>query len=89
MAQDRSASGKVADDSVTEHEAGSPGNAGKSTTRRGEDVAKDEGKEAGRHDAGTEGPTQRPVAKSTARDSTGIDPEDPIDPASPNLRTGD
>lgn len=74
-------------DSVTRKEAGSPQNAGKSTTRRGEDVAKQE-KEAGRFGAGTEGKTQRPVGKSTARDSTGVNPKDPIDPNSPTLQRG-
>jgi len=65
-----------------------PKDVGESQTRRGEDIVKDEGKEAGRHDAGTQGPTERPVGTSTARDSTGIDPQDPIDEKSPNLQPG-
>lgn len=54
-----------------------PSAVGESTTTRGEDVAKD-AKEPGRKDAGTQGPSQRPVGTSTARDSTSIDPKDPI-----------
>jgi len=66
-----------------------PDGVGESMTRRGEDVVEDEGKEAGRHDAGTQGETERPVGTSTARDSTGVDPQDPIDPESPNLQPAD
>ena len=55
-------------------------------TRRGEEMANDEGREPGRHDAGTTG-ANRPAGKSDARDSTAVNPEDedPIDPASPKL----
>jgi len=42
-------------------------------------------KEPGRVDTGPKGATDRPEGKSTGRDSTGINPEDPIDPKSPNL----
>ncbi|MGI8478213.1 MAG: hypothetical protein ACR2OO_17845 [Thermomicrobiales bacterium] len=58
---------------------------GESQTRRGEEMA---GKEAGRQDAGFQGPTKRPVGTSTARDSTGVGAQDPIDEESPNLQTG-
>ena len=54
-----------------------PSAVGESTTTRGEDVAKGE-KEPGRKDTGTQGPSQRPVGTSTARDSTSIDPKEPI-----------
>ena len=87
MAGGEESSGKVADDSVTKHEAGSPENVGKSTTRSGEDVRDDEGKEAGRHDAGPKGKTGRPAGTSTSRDSTGVGPQDPIDEKSPYLQT--
>jgi hypothetical protein len=45
-----------------------------------------EGKEPGRHEGG-ETETGRPVGRSTARDSTSINPdaEDPIDPQSPKM----
>lgn len=43
------------------------------------------GDEAGRVDTGTKGESDRPTGKSTGRDSTGVSPEDPIDPESPNL----
>lgn len=46
---------------------------GESTARRGEDMVDKEGKEAGRIDTGTEGPTDRPTGESTKRDVTGID----------------
>jgi len=88
MASDQSTTGKVPDDSVTESHPGGPENVGKTTTRSGESVVTGEGKEAGRHDAGTQGATNRPVGTSTMRDSTGIDPQDPKDEESPNLQTG-
>ncbi len=88
VASDQGSSEKVADDSVTKHEEGSPQDVGKSVTRSGEEVSQGEGKEAGRQDAGTQGPTQRPVGTSTMRDSTGIDPQEPRDEESPTLPTG-
>lgn len=48
---------------------------GQSVARKGENVVKDEGKEAGRHEAGTKGPSERPVGTSTARDATGVGPD--------------
>ena len=56
-----------------------PEGVGESTTRRGEDVIKEEGKEAGREDTGTDaGPAARPTGESSPRDATGIEPpEDP------------
>jgi hypothetical protein len=74
-------------DSVTRGEAGNPKGVGKSTSHRGEDVSKG-GTEVGRKDLGTKGKTDRPVGSSTARDSTGVDPKDPINPSSPNLNRG-
>jgi hypothetical protein len=52
-------------------------------TRRGEEMVEDHGKEPGRHQAGDKG-AQRPVGKSTPRDSTGINPDDrrPVHPDS-------
>jgi hypothetical protein len=54
-------------------------------TRKGEEITEDEGKEPGRYEKGETG-AGRPSGGSTARDSTGINPEDnePIDPESPN-----
>ena len=54
--------------------------------RRGEDIIKDEGKEAGRRDERSTG-AGRPAGSSTARDATRVNPEseDPIDPSSPKL----
>ena len=44
-------------------------------TRQGEDIKEEEGKEAGRDDAGTTG-ADRPSGTSDARDSTAINPDD-------------
>ncbi len=54
--------------------------------RAGNEMAteKEQGKEAGRSDAGTSG-ADRPAGGSTSRDSTGVNPKDPIDPESPNF----
>ena len=59
------------------HEADSPKDVGTSESRSGEDIPKGE-KEAGRQDRGTSGGTDRPVGTSTARDVTGVSPQDPI-----------
>lgn len=51
-------------------------------TRSGEDVSDSES-EAGREATGHKGPTARPTGTSTARDYTGIDPQEPKDGGSP------
>ncbi len=55
-------------------------------TRKGEEIAREDGKEAGRHDSETSG-ADRPTGTSSARDSTGINPEDveSKDPNAPNM----
>jgi hypothetical protein len=54
-----------------------PEGVGESVARRGEDMAKHHGKEAGRHDSGSDGSNaDRPTGGSTARDSTGVDPQE-------------
>jgi hypothetical protein len=53
---------------------------GQSTSRRGEDISDRDGKEAGRHDTGPQGASQRPTGTSTARDVTSINPQEPIEP---------
>ena len=64
-------------DSVTKkHEPGHPENVGKSTTGRGEEVVKKEGKEPGRYETEEKG-TGRPAGKSTLRDQTSVAPKDP------------
>lgn len=55
-----------------------PEGVGESVSHRGENMIAEEGKEAGRYDLGTQGKTNRPVGGSTSRDSTGVDPQDPI-----------
>lgn len=44
-------------------------------TRKGEEIAGEDGKEAGRQDAETTG-ADRPAGESNARDSTAINPDD-------------
>lgn len=56
-----------------------PKDVGESTTRKGENIVKEDGKEAGRRDAGHEGGADRPVGTSTPRDQTGVAPEDDAD----------
>ncbi len=55
-------------------------------TGKGEEKAKQEGKEPGRQDTGTEG-AGRPTGKATPRTSTSVNPKEPIDPESPPLPT--
>ena len=70
------------DQTATDTSAATPLGVGESTTRRGEDIREGDGKEAGRQDAGTDDtPAQRPVGTSTARDQTGVDPQEPNDDA--------
>ena len=64
------------DQTATRADAATPKGVGTSTTRRGEDVVDEDGQD-GRHRTGTQGESQRPVGESTARDSTGIDPQEP------------
>ncbi len=54
------------------------------TTRKGEEMPREEGKEPGRHDIGTTG-AGRPTGKSTPRDASGIVSKGAIDPQSPYL----
>ncbi|GAC1363462.1 MAG: hypothetical protein NVSMB32_05060 [Actinomycetota bacterium] len=50
---------------------------------RGEEVLEREGKEPGRYSTGVTGDAGRPTGTSSARDDTGIDPQEPIDSDSP------
>lgn len=52
--------------------------------RRGEDIKQEEGIEPGRFDTEATG-ADRAAGKSTARDSTRVNPQDPTDPKSPKL----
>ena len=54
-------------------------------TGKGEEYGK-EG-EAGRHATGRTGKAKRPAGKSTGRDSTGVNPKNPVDPNSPHMPT--
>jgi hypothetical protein len=50
---------------------------GESVERRGENASRADGKEAGREDTGTDDTAaQRPTGTSTARDVTGVDPQE-------------
>ena len=66
-------------DETPEDAAMAPEGVGESTTRRGEDVVKEEGQEPGREDTGDDAtPAGRPAGESSPRDATGIRaPEDP------------
>jgi hypothetical protein len=74
--------GGAGDQTATNATAETPLGVGTSTTRRGEDVVEEDG-EDGRYRTGTQGQSQRPVGESTARDSTGIDPQEPDGPTMP------
>ncbi|GAC1488531.1 MAG: hypothetical protein NVS2B15_05290 [Pseudarthrobacter sp.] len=71
-------------DETPDDAAMAPEGVAESTTRRGEDVAKEEGKEAGREDTHTDaGPVERPAGESSPRDATGVRPPDDPGPAAP------
>ena len=53
-------------------------------TRKGEEIANDEGREPGREDTGTTG-ADRPAGTRTGRDSSTVAPQEPIDPDSPKM----
>ena len=73
----------------TDMDPSDPHGVGESTTRRGEDVMKDEGPEPGRRpNQGTSG-ADRPHRSSTARAGTGVDPHHPIGEDMPNMPPGD
>lgn len=72
-------------DTLNQRTENNPPPSGESINRRGEDVIKEGGKEPGRKDEGTKGKTERPLGSSTQRDQTGVNPQEPIDPESPNL----
>jgi hypothetical protein len=71
----------------TDMNPGTQHGVGESTTRRGEDVIKEEGPEPGRKpNMGTKGESDRPYGKSDQRSQTGVDPQEPIDPDMPDLQ---
>jgi hypothetical protein len=54
-----------------------PEGVGESVARRGEDMIKHHGKEAGRHDTGIDDTAaERPTGGSTERDRSGVDPQE-------------
>lgn len=67
---------------ATNADATTPGGVGASVSRRGEDVLGEDG-ENGRHRTGTQGESQRPVGTSTARDSSGVNVQEPDGPNMP------
>ena len=64
----------VRDDEVSNETPDSPKGVGVSTTRHGEDVVEEDGKEAGRTNTGVEYESERPTGTSDGRDLTGVDP---------------
>jgi hypothetical protein len=77
---------RVGDDSVTVRGKGHPRYSGKSVTKRGEEMRARRGPEPGRYDAGEEENPERIEGRSTARDVTGVRPQDPVAKDMPNLR---
>lgn len=74
--------------SSTDTEAVSPHGVGESTSRRAEEIAKEE-KEAGRKTEGVKGESQRPYGTSSAEDATGVGAQEPEGEDSPTLPPGD
>ena len=71
-------------DETAEDAARAPEGVGESTTRRGEDVVKEEGTEPGREETGTDAtPAGRPSGESSPRDATGVNPPEDPDTAAP------
>lgn len=68
-----------------------PDQVGVSQTRRAEDMIDDKGKEPGRYDVEDQdrGGDEVPAGRSTMRDSTGVDPQEPIVEDSPTIPSGD
>jgi len=77
---------RMTDDSVTVRGKGHPEYSGKSVTPRGEEMRTRKGPEPGRYDVGKKGHPDREGGKSTARDVSGVRPQDPVDDTMPNLR---
>lgn len=69
---------------MADDQQGTSGPAHTPGTGKGEEIKERDGKEPGRHDKEESG-EGRPAGGSTARDSTSINPQDPIDPDSPNM----
>jgi hypothetical protein len=65
------------------------GHVGQSATSGGEDALEREGKEPGRASGRPQGESERAVGSSTARDSTGVDPQQAVDDGSLRLQSGD
>jgi len=63
---------RMQDDSVTVRGKGHPEYSGKSITRRGERMRRDDGVEPGRYDVGRHGHPEKEAGRSTARDVTGV-----------------
>jgi hypothetical protein len=76
----------MTDDSVTVRGKGHPEYSGKSVTPRGEAQRKKRGPEPGRFDVGRHGHPEKEAGRSTARDVSGVRPQDPVDEKMPNLR---
>jgi hypothetical protein len=75
------------DDSVTVRGKGHPEYSGKSVTRQGNQMRNKEGPEPGRYDVGKHGHPEKEAGRSTARDVSSVNPEEPILPKKmPNLR---
>ena len=71
-------------DETPDDAAMAPEGVGESTTRRGEDVVKEEGHEPGREDTEADATAAgRPAAESSPRHATGVNPPEDTDSAAP------
>jgi hypothetical protein len=78
---------RMQDDSVTVKGRGHPEYSGKSVTRPGNEMRDRKGPEPGRYDVGRGGHPEKEAGRSTARDVSSVNPEEPILPGKmPNLR---
>ncbi len=72
--EDAAASGRAVSDQHAQSPSDDmpPEGVGESASRRAEDIRDDDGQDAGRHDEGTKGESDRPEGSSDDRDRTGI-----------------
>ena len=54
-------------------------------TSKGEEKLTNQGNNAGRQETGNTSDTNRPSGTATSKDSTGVNPKDPVDPESPHI----
>ena len=73
----------------TDRNPGTQHGVGESMTRRGEDVIKKKGPDAGREPGQDTSGADRPHGTGTTRGSSGVDPQENISKDMPNMQRGD